>query len=206
MVCLACRAWSRTALCDACAATLRPAPDAHVGFVVRPALAHIGAGRVLVLRLKYEGVPAAGRVLAAAMVARLPPGARTLVPIPRSLPRRVRFGVDPGRTLAGAMGRMTGLPVADLLRPEWWHRPNAGQSRGLRRVPRFDVVRQPPPGTVIVDDVLTTGATLVAAHGVLGPNVVGAVTATRSLPRHRAEGAVAAEGILPSHGLAHRDE
>ncbi len=206
MVCLACRAWSRTALCGACAVTLRPAPDAHVGFVVRPALAHIGAGRILVLRLKYEGVPAAGHLLAAAMVARLPHEARTLVPIPRSLPRRVRFGVDPGRTLAGAVGRMTGLPVADLLRPEWWHRPNAGQRRGLRRVPRFRPVGQPPSGTVLVDDVLTTGATLVAARRVLGPNVVGAVTATRSLPIRRAGGAVATAGILPSHGPAHRDE
>ncbi len=180
MLCLACREWSSGVLCDACRSTLRAAPDAHLGFLVRSAFDHSGAARTLVHRLKYDGIPAVARLLAPFLAAKLPPGTAALVPIPRSLLRRLRYGIDPGRELARATGREAGLPVFDCLRAELWYQPNAGRGRGHRHAPHFEVGSRPGGRLVLVDDVLTTGGTLSAARAVLGEAVVGAVAATRS--------------------------
>jgi predicted amidophosphoribosyltransferase len=203
MLCVACGEWSPSSLCEPCGRTLRPAPDAHHGVLVKSAFLHAGAALRLVHRLKYEGVPAAAAILASAMVPKLPSATRVLVPVPRSLSRRVTYGIDPGRELALAISRITGLLVVHCLRPEVWHTPNAGQRRGSRRSPRFGLRGSAPAGVVLIDDVLTTGLTLLAAKEPLGAGVVGAVTATRAFPR--SQGLAAGGGILPDNGRIDRD-
>lgn len=203
MLCVACGEWSPSSLCDPCVRTLRPAPDTHQGLLVRSAFLHAGAALRLVHRLKYEGVPAAAGILAGAMVPKLPPATKVLVPVPRSLSRRVTYGIDPGRELASALHQITGLPVVQCLRPEVWHTPNAGRRRGSRRSPQFGLRGSVPTGVVLVDDVLTTGLTLTSAMEPLGAGVIGAITATRAFPHN--QGLVVGGGILPGNGRFDRD-
>lgn len=195
-------------MCARCLSTLRPAPHAVVGtdLVVRSAFAHAGSAKSLVHGLKYQGLEVIAKVLASAMVEHLPTGSRALVPVPRSLLRRVRYGIDPGRELAAAIRGLTGLPVVDCLRPELLHRPNAGRDRPLRQAPEFGVRRPAPPGYVLIDDVLTTGLTLGRAHLLLGASARGAVTATRSLGAQRYGGPEPGPGILPRNGQPGREE
>jgi predicted amidophosphoribosyltransferase len=186
MVCLACREFSAVAVCGRCARSLEPAPDRYLGpgVVVRSAWRHEGAGRALVHRLKYDGVMAAGAVLAKAMAARLeesPHPASALVPIPRATLRRVRYGADPGRDLARAVGRLAGVPVIAALRPPVLAPIRAGRPRAERREPRFSLRCPVPEGSVLVDDVVTTGLTLMAAAGLLKGSCGLAITATTAL-------------------------
>ena len=132
------------------------------GVVVAAGLAHCGAARRLVHRLKYDGVEAAARVLAAAMAPRLMAGATALVPVPRSRLRVLRHGIDPAAALARALSTATGVPVVDALAAGWWWPRHAG-NEGIRRRPPFRRVRRPFPGAVLIDDVVTSGATMAAA-------------------------------------------
>ncbi len=184
MLCRACGDFHGP-LCPRCGASLSPAPDAVVGEVlVRSAFLHEGAARLLVRRLKYGGMAGVVPILAGAIAERVPSGADVLVPVPRSLGRRVRHGVDQAVLLAGAVGDLLDLPVAHSIRALPLHRPNAGRGRRDRRPPVFIPRGSAPPGRVLlVDDVVTTGATLGAARRALGGCVIGAVTATRA-PAH----------------------
>jgi hypothetical protein len=150
---------------------------------VYSAFAHLGTARLLVHRLKYGAQPAAAHLLAAGMVRVLPADAALLVPVPRARLRLWRYGVDPALELARALGRVAGLPVRRVLVASWWHRRRAGPAGAKRGTPRFRVRGSVPTGAVLVDDVVTTGATLQAAAMALGgPRP--AVTATVA-PRGR---------------------
>ena len=127
-------------------------------------------------RLKYGGSLPAARHLAGAMAPQLPPSARALVPLPRALVRRWAHGVDPALELARAVGEIVGMPVVQCLRPGPWWPHRSGPGGRVRGAPRFTLRRHAPPGSVLVDDVLTTGTTMCAAAEVLG--VSQAVTAT----------------------------
>ncbi|MEX2323594.1 MAG: hypothetical protein WEA29_07460 [Acidimicrobiia bacterium] len=164
-------------LCLSCIATLRRAPDVvRRGLLIRPALVHDGVARTLVHRLKYEASPRAASVLAMMLATRLPTDAAALVAVPRVIARRWRYGVDPGRELARALARRTGLPMADPLRPALWTARRAGPAGRRRGVPRFGASGQAPAGAVLVDDVVTTGATLLAAANACGASRAVTVT------------------------------
>jgi predicted amidophosphoribosyltransferase len=136
----------------------------------------------LVHRLKYEGVLSAGRLLAAEGMAHLVPhDATALVPIPRTKWRAIRYGVDPAVVLADRLAELTGVPVAPSLRPSLYGRRHAGRVVGQRHVPVFALAVPPPPRSVLVDDVLTTGITLESAAHVLGGRATAAITATVSV-------------------------
>ncbi len=166
-------------LCEGCRRRLAAAPERRLpgGLLVRGAWRHDGPARRMVLLLKYQAVAGAAALLAAAMAARLPPEAAMLVPVPRARVRAWRHGIDPAVELARALGAATGLPVRHALRPAWWWPRHAGVGRAGRSPPRFRVGAT-VERAVLVDDVLTTGATLEAAARVFGPRVIGAVTAT----------------------------
>jgi len=194
MICLGCssRAAPGERLCGRCRAGFtaggeRRLPD---GVLVRSAFAHEGTARLLVHRLKYGGQHAAAAVLAGAMAGRLPEGARALVPVPRARLRRWRYGVDPAVELARALGRASSLPVVAALAPEWWHRRRAGLAGERRGLPRFRLVRDVPVGAVLVDDVVTTGATLRAAAAALGGPRAAVTATTARGTRAPAAGAV----------------
>jgi predicted amidophosphoribosyltransferase len=146
--------------------------------VVRGAFVHNGLAKRLVHDLKYRGLARPVRALAPAMAANLPTGTTALVPVRRSIVRRLQLGVDPGLELALEVAALSGVPVDRVLDPPLWQARHAGKGRDRRAPVRFAARRPARPGTVIVDDVLTTGATLVAAHRALGRGVIGAVTAT----------------------------
>lgn len=178
-VCLACRRYPGP-LCRACRLDLRSVPPAVVnGVLVASAFAHTGAAVALVHRLKYDGVEAAAGMLAAAMAPLVPAHARCLVPVPRATARLWRHGVDGGEALARRLGGLVGLPVRMVLPRPLWHPRQAGKSRSDRRSRPFGPASASVSEAVVVDDVLTTGATLEAAVDAVG-DVIGGVTATRS--------------------------
>ena len=182
MICLACLVSLApgSGLCGRCRAQLPgPPPERSVaGLVVRSAYVHEGSARVLVRRLKYEGMPAAASVLARAMATHLPAHAAALVPVPRVLWRRIRLGVDPAPELAAALSMETGVAVWPVLQAPLWWPPRAGRNRTAHRPPPFSNRALPPPGSILIDDVCTTGGTLAAAARVLGDRVRSALTAT----------------------------
>jgi predicted amidophosphoribosyltransferase len=103
-----------------------------------------------------------------------------LVPIPRVLVRKVRYGSDPAVLLARALGRKSGLPVAQVLTAPVWAKKSAGRSLEGREK-RVFFARAVSPRWVLVDDVVTTGGTLSAGALALGGGGLGAVTATVAL-------------------------
>ncbi len=146
--------------------------------------------RRVVHRLKYEGWPRLAAVMAvpmAGVVGELAAGA-DLVPIPVSRARRRRRGYNQAEALAHALGAVLGRPV----RPDRLARPReAGSQVRLGRAARqanlasaFAAAPSARPA-LLVDDVFTTGATLVSAAAALldaGADRVAAVTFARARP------------------------
>lgn len=185
------------AVCPACRASLRPlalasdaflAPDTSV--VVGDALtlavaafAHRDAAQLILRRLKYGGgrrlaghlaelaLPSLRRLLAVS-------GPAALVPVPLHRSRQSERGYNQAELLAREMARHTGLRVW----PALVRRRATERQHGLDRLARLRNLSQamelstarPPagaqgamPAVVLVDDILTTGATLEACAVIL---------------------------------------
>lgn len=174
---------------------MRSAPDRVVGGVVATAAwTHSGPARSLVHRLKYDGVTAAA-ALAAAEV-RVPREAKVLVPIPRVAVRVVAHGVDPAAEFADALGTRIGLPVVPCLSAPAWSPRRAGR-RFRAGPPRFRLLGPRLPGAIVVDDVITSGATVGAAAALLGARWAVAMT--------MAGGAKSLGRGVPTHTMGSRD-
>jgi len=159
-------------LCPQCRRVLEylgPAPVALAGVNVWAPVAYDGPARALVRRLKFDGATALADHMAAAIAANAPAGAleHPLVPVPTPAARRRRRGFCHALLLARALAGRTGLTVLELLERTGDAPRQVGRARSqrVRRPPRFTALRAASGPVVLVDDVVTTGATLGAcAH------------------------------------------
>jgi len=158
----------------------------------RAAAPHAGAGRELVHALKFRGSLAAARPLghlAAGAARQLAlPGDTVVVPVPLHWRKRRRRGFNQATEIARVVARELSLP----LRPRLLRRPRPGigavhrSVRGREREVRGAFRASPRTRAchvLLVDDVLTTGATIGACARALARRGVGGVwaaTATRS--------------------------
>lgn len=180
MLCLVCVRAGGGSLCRRCRGQLIPGGLRRIpgGLLVGSGFVHAGPARVLVHRLKYQGIRQAADLLAERMAELVAGTDGTLVPVRRVLWRTWKYGVDPGRELAGALAAITGLGLADVLQVPPWAPVHAGVRRERRRAVRFGSRPVPPGPLILVDDVLTTGATLWAARQAAGESAIYGVTAT----------------------------
>ena len=126
---------------------------------------HEDVARQLVAALKFRRLlPVAG--LMAERIHWLAPGhllSGAVVPVPAAPARLRRRGFDPAGELAGALAERVGAPLRPCLA-----RRGRGRQVGRRRAerighpPRIAAVAEAPRSVLLVDDVLTTGATLTA--------------------------------------------
>ena len=167
-ICVACGAVAPPPLCSACRARLHPGGSFVVGAIAgRHALHHSGTGRRLVHQLKYHGVVGAADVLAGLMAPLLPVETSAVVPVPRAIVRRLAHGVDPSVELARRIARIRRVPMVRALSAKLWWPRHAGTEQAVRGAARF---RGRPflKGAVLIDDVATSGATVLGALDALG--------------------------------------
>lgn len=169
--------------------------------LARSAFLFRGPARRAIHRLKFSGWRSVADALAAAILAMgsFPADAVTWVPLARS--RLASRGYDQAKVLARALAARTGAPVLPLIRRAADTGPQARRAGAERRVALEGAFgpsgRRVPARVLLVDDVLTTGATADACARVLrqgGAHHVSLATAARAFsgplpPRYtRAEG------------------
>ena len=166
--------------CAACASKLRPAPDLPtpkgLDGLVAP-LAYAGVGREVVARLKYRNARAALPVLAAAIATLVDPATGDVVTwAPTTAVRRRDRGFDQARLLARAVARRLHRPCRSLLKREPGPPQTGRPKRDRLTGPGFTVTGRLQARVLVVDDVVTTGATMLAAAQAL--KAAGARTVT----------------------------
>jgi predicted amidophosphoribosyltransferase len=148
---------------------------------------HEGVARDLVAALKFRRLlPVAGTM--AERIQWLAPASLlsgTLVPVPTARLRSLGRGFDPAAEIAAALAERTGLPFSACLGRSGGER-QVGRRRAQRigQPPHLHLRGEAPRSVLLVDDVLTTGATLSACARALrggGAIRVVAVTFTRRL-------------------------
>jgi ComF family protein len=213
--CLGCGAEGRL-LCTACIGRLRPAPpccyrcrqpaaacltcadcrDLSPLRRVQAVTTYQGLAKNLIWKLKFGHAQQAAREIAPLMsrlITRQRRDKLLIVPIPTATSRIRQRGYDQARLLARELARQTGQPYADALaRQNQAHQ--VGASRGQRleqlaaafRVAKPHLIRD--ACVILIDDVVTTGATLEAAAKVLqaaGVRQIDALVFAQPRLRHR---------------------
>ena len=127
-----------------------------------------GETRDAIIGLKYRNERRLARDLALLLLPVVPHGAELLTWAPTATKRRMARGVDHAELIVRHLGALTGVPVRSVLRREGDGR-QTGSTRGEREVSVRFVARGGMTGTgvVVVDDVVTTGATMRAAVSAL---------------------------------------
>jgi predicted amidophosphoribosyltransferase len=145
--------------CAACAAQV----SSPLGTPTVPvAFAFDGAGRRLVLALKYANGRSLVRPIARAMARLVSRGSIDVVTwAPTSRARRKERGYDQAELLARAVSWQLGVPCRRLLDRADQSPPQTGRTRTERLGgPVFRARRRVRGRVLLVDDVVTTGATL----------------------------------------------
>lgn len=190
--CLGCRAEGKL-LCDNCVSSLTHVPERcyrchklmdggrtcstcrHHSplYAVHARTAYRGDAKQLVQLLKFQSVQAAAREIAEQMAHHLPTDSRFLiVPVPTATSRARMRGYDQAVLIAKHLARLTGNRFSNALRRSGQYH-QVGSSRKQRMTQLRDAYRCARLSDVngshviLIDDVLTTGATLEAASRVV---------------------------------------
>ncbi len=177
--------------CRACATDLRRAPSLPppIGVDSCHALfAYDGAARELVARLKYRNARSSLPFLADGLAALVGAPVDVVTWAPTTTARRRQRGFDQAELLARALARRLRVPCRPLL----LRRPGPIQTgqplEGRRSGPVFHPARPTPTRVLLVDDVVTSGATVAAAARTLraaGAVEVHVAAAARTPPRRQ---------------------
>jgi ComF family protein len=143
---------------------------------VRSVFVYEAAAREAVHALKFRGLSAIAPAMATLMAQRLAewsPPVASVVPVPLAGSRRRQRGYNQSELLAKELSRLTGIPLAAkaLARSRSTSPQYRLADRDERRRNVSDAFRrgkEPPQGSVLlIDDVITTGATLDACARML---------------------------------------
>lgn len=175
-VCVACGGWAGRAepMCPGCRGRLRwLGAGGRRGDVWAP-VAYAGPARDVVAALKFRGALRVADAMAAAVCAGAPAGwlagGVVLVPVPLHPARRRSRGFNQAERLAEAVARRARAAVCDCLERGGSRATQMGLGREERLARIAGSVRargQVPASVVLVDDVVTTGATLRACADTL---------------------------------------
>jgi predicted amidophosphoribosyltransferase len=134
------------------------------------AFVYEGFVREMIIGLKYRNHRANASVLIDALIARMGsiPAVDVLTWVPTTRGRIRKRGVDHAELLARPMARRLGLPVRRLLH-KTSNEAQTGRSRQQRAVGPVFVARplRDGPRVLVIDDVVTTGASLDRARAAL---------------------------------------
>jgi ComF family protein len=182
-------------LCRGCRGALQrlsAEPVWPCGVRVWAPVAYSGPARDVVSALKFRGAVGLADAMAAQIAANAPPellAGVTLVPVPLHPRRRRSRGYNQAAAIAAALGERAHLPLADCLVRKGPAVTQVGRHRAERRAGPAGVIAatEPVPSRVLlVDDVVTTGATLAACQNALrdaGTSELAAVVFARTLGR-----------------------
>src|SRR4051812_10077220 len=182
-------------LCGACRAALRrlaAEPVSVSGVRVWAPVAYSGPARDLVRALKFRGAVGLADAMAAQIVANAAPGIVehcTVVPVPLHPSRLRKRGYNQAAAIADAVGRRAGLPMLECLVRSGPSITQVGRDRAERRAGPAGSIHldgEVPERVLLVDDVVTTGATLGACRDALlsaGSREIAAVCFARTIGR-----------------------
>lgn len=184
--------------CAACQNSIRPYPDdtialAHIA-QVRVVYVYDGALREAIHQLKYHRRKQVGAPLGRLLAQHFPPDTSIdgIVPVPIHARRLQERGFNQAEVLARPVAAAHQLPVCDgLIRTrdtEQQIRLTPQQRRSnLAHAFAWSSQQKPPRRVLLLDDVLTTGATAVACAATLidaGSSEVHVLALARSRPHH----------------------
>jgi predicted amidophosphoribosyltransferase len=148
---------------------------------------HDGVARALVSALKFRHLLPVAEVMAERMHWLVPVHllGGAVVAVPPAQARRRRRGFDPAGELAAALAaRLDAELVLSLARRGSGHQLGGRRADRIRHPPRIESIAPSPRSVLLIDDVLTTGATLTACAQALRATVtkrIVALTFTRRL-------------------------
>jgi ComF family protein len=155
-------------ICSTCSRALAAAHGGTTGLAgvgrVTWATEYGGVARDLVTALKFGGRLRLAAIAAEAIAASVDPAPlAAIVSVPAAPARRRRRGFDPAELIATKLADQLGLPrAAPLRRADGPRQVGRRRSERLAAPPRVRAVGAMPQRVLLIDDVLTTGATLTA--------------------------------------------
>lgn len=133
---------------------------------VHSATAYETVAKDLIWKLKSSGAQEAARIMAKCMLGTIPNAKNVLiVPVPTATSRVRQRGYDQAKLLAKELSQQARLPYANcLIRHGQAHQVGAGREQRMRQLRNAFRVKSSPliknAHIILVDDVVTTGATL----------------------------------------------